>query len=43
MGNWEPIWIASLNISPWIEQKIQVKHGINADDLRLMIITLRGH
>jgi hypothetical protein len=38
MGNWEPIWIASLEISPRIEQKIQAKHGIDADDLRWHLV-----
>lgn len=33
-----PSTIESLDISPRIEHKIQVKHGINADDLRWHLV-----
>lgn len=34
MGRWEPIWIASLEIEPWIEQKIELKHGVDGETIR---------
>lgn len=34
MGNWEPIWIASLATPPWIERKIHMKHGIDIEEVR---------
>jgi hypothetical protein len=45
MGNWEPIWIATLDISPRISAKIQQKHGIEISTLRENLICnkrLRG-
>ncbi|MFZ2228052.1 MAG: hypothetical protein WA090_01360 [Candidatus Nanopelagicaceae bacterium] len=38
MGNWKPIWIASLEISDSIREKIQAKHHIDPDELLAHLI-----
>ena len=51
MGNWEPVWIASLEIPPWTERKIHVKHGVDIEEVRRALVcnscvlgrTVRSH
>lgn len=38
MGNWRPIWIASLEISKPIREKIQAKHHVDSEELLAHLI-----
>ena len=38
MGNWKPIWIASLEISERIREKIHAKHHVDSDELLVHLI-----
>lgn len=42
MGNWKPIWIASLEISDPIREKIQAKHHVDPDELLTRLICNPG-
>ncbi|MCX6430886.1 MAG: hypothetical protein NTX12_08050 [Actinobacteria bacterium] len=38
MGSWQHVWIASLEMPPWIERKIHLKHGVSTRDIRQLLV-----